>query len=104
MLLNNLISLNLNNIKNGVVGIQICNDDFKDNKINYSTVGSLRNNDMRYFMIKISNSKLNLKIEEQTLMDIFSFSTFIKLCSKTNIILSYRDTFEDCCLLIPYEK
>lgn len=55
-------------------------------------------------MVKITNSKLKLKIEEQTIMDIFTFNTFIKLCSNTNIILSYKDTFEDCNILISYEK
>lgn len=37
-------------------------------------------------------------------MDVFNFNTFINLCSNSNVILSYKNTFEDCNLLIPYKS
>ena len=42
------------------------------------------------------------RIEEQTIMDVFTFSTFSRLCSNSGIILKQIESFKFCQLQIPY--
>jgi len=103
LLVTNILCLNIKNISNGIIGIKLMKDDFDQDHQNeqFISVGSKRDKNSQYFIIEIKNSKMKLKIEDQTLMDIFTFNTFLHLCRNSNSILTYKNTFENCKLYIP---
>ena len=91
---------------NGIIGIKILKDDFsQDNYGPLISVGSQRNKSQEYFIIQITNTSNTLiAIEDQTLMDVFTFNTFILLCSQTDIILSYNHSLNVFKLQIPFKR
>lgn len=91
MLLTNILILNLKHTMNGIIGIKIYDDDFfLDKNDHLKLVGSHINNNFEYLIIQISNtgSLLNF-LENKTIMDVFTFKTFIQLCNQTDICLRY---------------
>lgn len=93
----NILILNLKNMINGLIGIKLSKDDhdqiISDNT-NLISVGSERNLNLDYFVLTVTNSSNIMHIEQQTLMDVFTFNTFIHLCSQSNIILKYNYSFD----------
>jgi len=98
IIITNILRLNIKYMINGIIRVKLMKDDFNNlkNTGTLTWVGSERNSEYEYFTIEITNSSMKSKIEDQTLMDVFTFNTFIKACSNSGVILNYKDTFEYC--------
>jgi len=98
IIITNILRLNIKYMMNGIIRVKLMKDDFNNlkNTLTSTWVGSERNSEYEYFTIEITNSSMKAKIEYQTLMDVFTFNTFIKACSNSGVILNYKDTFEYC--------